>query len=85
MISQKFSATSEDQITSFMNENESQIEEESLLDSIESVSDLWVLAKMKESFNEDNDDIHNCFIDNAHDEFSPLRGENSSGCSHWLG
>lgn len=50
MISQKFSIIPEDQITCFMSESRKQKEEDILLDSIESVSDLWVLAKMKESY-----------------------------------
>lgn len=65
MISQKFSIISGEQITSFMNESESQIED-SLLDSIESVSDLWVLAKMKESYDEENN-IHNSVAVNSAD------------------
>lgn len=52
MISQKFSIIPEDQIASFMSESWKQKEEDSLLDSIESVSDLWVLANMNETFNE---------------------------------
>lgn len=67
MISQKFSIISGEQITSFMNESESQIED-SLLDSIESVSDLWVLAKMKESYDEENN-IHNSLAINSADMF----------------
>ena len=54
MISQKFSITSEDQITSFISESDTQKEVDSLLDSIESMSDLWVLANMNETFNEEN-------------------------------
>lgn len=67
MISQKFSIISGEQITSFINERESQIED-SLLDSIESVSDLWVLAKMKESYDEENN-IHNSVAVNSADVF----------------
>ena len=58
MISQKFSIIPEDQIASFMSESWKQKEEDSLLDSIESVSDLWVLANMNETFNEENN-LHN--------------------------
>lgn len=43
--------------------------EESLIDSIECVSDLWTLAKMKESYNEEND-IHNRLINNTPDVLS---------------
>lgn len=56
MISQKFSATSEDQITSFMSESDDQKDSNSILDSIESISDLWVLAKMKESYEKEKSD-----------------------------
>lgn len=70
MISQKFSITSEDQITNFMSENGKQKEDDNLLDSIESVSDLWVLANMKETFNEEND-IHSSVADSHSDVCSP--------------
>ena len=70
MISQKFSITSEDQIASFMSESITQKEDESLLDSIESVSDLWVLANMNETFNEEND-IHSSVVDTHLDVCSP--------------
>lgn len=56
MISQKFSVTSEDQITSFMSESDDQKDSDSILDSIESISDLWVLAKMKESYEKEKSD-----------------------------
>ncbi len=83
MISQKFSIIPEDQIMSFMNKDEYK-RDDSLLDSIESVSDLWVLAKMKESYNEDKD-IHNNLIDNNHVVLFPCGGEDTSGCCHRLG
>lgn len=70
MISQKFSITSEDQITNFMSESDTQRENDSLLDSIESVSDLWVLANMKETFNEEYD-IHSSVADSHYDVCSP--------------
>lgn len=50
MISLKFSAISEDEITSFLNKSDDQKDSDSILDSIEIISDLWVLAKMKESY-----------------------------------
>lgn len=56
MISQKFSVTSEDQITSFMSESDDQKDSDSILDAIESISDLWVLAKMKESYEKEKSD-----------------------------
>lgn len=70
MISQKFSITSEDQITSFMSESVTQKGNDSLLDSIESVSDLWVLANMNETFNEEND-IHSSVADTNLEVCSP--------------
>ncbi len=70
MISQKFAIISEDQITSFMSESVPQKEDDSLLDSIESVSDLWVLANMNETFNEEND-IHSSVADTNLDVCSP--------------
>lgn len=70
MISQKFSITSEDQITSFMSESAKQKEDDSLLDSIESVSDLWALANMNETFNEENN-IHSSVADSHYDVCSP--------------
>ncbi len=80
MISQKFSIIPEDQIMSFMNVDEYQMDD-SLLDSIESVSDLWTLAKMKESYNEDKE-IHNSLIDNNYIVFSSCGCEDTSGCCH---
>lgn len=70
MISQKFSIIPEDKITSFMSESENQ-KEEALIDSIESISDLWILAKIKESYNEENY-IHNSHIDNVPDMLSSI-------------
>lgn len=70
MISQKFSITSEDQIISFMSESTKQKEDDSLLDSIESVSDLWVLANMNETFNEENN-IHSSVADSHSTVCSP--------------
>lgn len=70
MISQKFSTTSEDQIMSFMSESDKQKEDDNLLDSIESVSDLWVLANMNETFNEENN-IHSSVADSHSDVCSP--------------
>lgn len=69
MISQKFSIISEDQITSFMSEK-TQREEDSLLNSIESISDLWALANMNETFNEENN-IHSSIADSHPDVCSP--------------
>lgn len=84
MISQKFSIIPEDQITCFMSESRIQKDEDSLLDSIESVSDLWVLANMNETFNEEND-LHSSVADSYYDVCSPVRGEDTSSCCHRLG
>lgn len=84
MISQKFSIISEDQITCFMSENRKQKEEDSLLDSIESVSDLWVLANMNETFNEENN-LHCSVSGSYNDVCSPIRGEDTSSYCHRLG
>lgn len=54
MISQKFSATTENQLISFMSKDENQREDESVQDAIESVSDLWLLANINKSYNEEN-------------------------------
>lgn len=70
MISQKFSIIPENQITGFMSKNGTQKEDNSLLNSIESVSDLWVLANMNEIFNEENN-IHNSIADTNPDVCSP--------------
>ncbi len=83
MISQKFSIIPEDQIASFMSESRKQ-KEDSLLDSIESVSDLWVLANMNETFNEENN-LHSSVVGSYYDVCSPVRGEDTSSSCHRLG
>lgn len=50
MISQKFSTISDAQIANFMVECKETTESNNLLDSVESVSDLWVLANMRKTF-----------------------------------
>lgn len=84
MISQKFSIIPENQIASFMSESRKQKEEDSLLDSIESVSDLWVLANMNETFNEENN-LHNSVAVSYFDVCSSVRGEDTSSSCHRLG
>ncbi|MBP3288099.1 MAG: hypothetical protein J6L79_02550 [Muribaculaceae bacterium] len=84
MISQKFSIIPEDQIASFMSESWKQKEEDSLLDSIESVSDLWVLANMNETFNEEINS-HNSVAGSYFDVCPSVRGEDTSSCCHRLG
>lgn len=67
-----------------MSESMKQKEEDSLLDSIESVSDLWVLANMNETFNEESY-LHSAIDSNAPDVFSPHGGEDASGFGNWTG
>lgn len=62
MISQKFSIISADKIARFVSESETQRIDDSLLDSIECVSDLWILANMTETLHEQNK-IHNGVAD----------------------
>lgn len=83
MISQKFSIIPEDQIASFMSESRKQ-KEDSLLDSIESVSDLWVLANMNETFNEENN-LHSSVVGSYYDVCPSVRGEDTSSSCHRLG
>ena len=74
----------EGQIIRFISESGKQKEEDSFLDSIESVSDLWVLANMHETFNEEND-LHSSFTGSNYDVCSPVRGEDTSSCCHRIG
>ena len=53
-MSQRFFMIPEDQIIDFMEENDFQKEDCSLLDSIESVSDLWTLANIKITYDKEN-------------------------------
>lgn len=59
MISQKFSNLSNDTIAEYISDNK---EAEPVLDSVDSVSDLWVLANIKETFDEENN-IHSSIAD----------------------
>lgn len=70
MISQKFSNASANQIALFISESDHQQEDNNLLDSIESVSDLWVLANMNKTFNEENK-VHRSVADSHPDVCSP--------------
>lgn len=70
MISRKFSNTSDDQIIDFLCESSEQKECDSILDSIESVSDLWILANMNETYNEE-DNIPSSLADTYPDECFP--------------
>ena len=50
MISKKFSKVLDEKIIDFLNTGEVHGDDDDLLDSVESVSDLWVLANMKETY-----------------------------------
>lgn len=63
MISQKFSNLSNDAIAEYISDNN---EADPVIESVESVSDLWVLANMKETFDEENN-IHSSVADNNPD------------------
>lgn len=67
MISQKFSNLSNDTITEYISDNN---ESDPVFESVESVSDLWVLANMKETFDEENN-IHSSIADSHSDVCSP--------------
>lgn len=52
MFSQKFIDLPNDRIAGFMYDSGCEAEIEELLDSVESISDLWLLANMKETYDE---------------------------------
>lgn len=49
MISRKFAEQSNDRITNFMNAGNASLDSDDFLDSVENMSDLWVLANIKKS------------------------------------
>lgn len=67
MISQKFSNLSNDAIAEYISDNN---EADPVIESVESVSDLWVLANMKETFDEENN-LHSSVADSHSDVCSP--------------
>lgn len=71
MISQKFSAIPESELTCYLSGNDNQKEDDSILDAIERIPDLWVLAKMKETYNEETY-LHSGIADNASRVFPPI-------------
>lgn len=81
MISHKFSIAPEDKIAGFMSDESG--DEDSILEYVESVSDLWLLANMKESYEESY--LHRAIDSNAPDVFSPHGGEDASGFGNWTG
>lgn len=54
MMSRKFSKISDNQIASFLNKSDNQKVENDLLDYVETVSDLWALANINETYYEEN-------------------------------
>lgn len=70
MISQKFSILSENRIISFMNNKSNKKDINYVINSIESVSDLWVLANINETYNEEVN-IHSSIADSTPDMYFP--------------
>lgn len=72
MISRKFANLSNDQLATFISEPNADKESDDMLDAVTSVSDLWVLANMNETYNNDKDyDIKNIpYTDISPDMFS---------------
>lgn len=56
MISHKFSVLSNGRIAEFMRESCEEVASDDLLDSVESLSDLWLLANIKETYEKDIED-----------------------------
>ena len=53
MVSHKFSILSNVRIAEFMGESAEDTVSDDLLDSVESISDLWLLANIKETYEKD--------------------------------
>lgn len=95
MISKKFSAVPDQRIACFLTEsdgstygsllgeNDGSTDNVSIdgdvLDAVESVTDLWTLAKMKESYRYEENDNYSAAADDVADVFPPRRGEDTSG------
>lgn len=58
MISKNFDRVSESLITTFICQSKKN-SDDSLLDNIENISDLWVLAKINETYRNEKFNIHN--------------------------
>lgn len=56
MISHKFSVLSNGRIAEFMRGSCEEVASDDLLDSVESLSDLWLLANIKETYEKDIED-----------------------------
>lgn len=54
MISDKFSAVSDELLGRYLEDLVSPDEEKTILESVSSITDLWVLKKMYESINDDD-------------------------------
>lgn len=78
MISQKFSSLSDDRIAGFVGNDGGPCDDD-VLDHVSSMSDLWVLANIKKTFNEESG-IHSRPDDNDPDVFPPHGGEDTPGC-----
>lgn len=52
MISQKFASLSDESIARYISGTEQGQMPDAIPDSVDSVTDLWTLAKMKDSYNE---------------------------------
>lgn len=90
MISKKFSAVPDQRIAcsltesdgstygSLLTESDGSIDGD-VLDAVESVTDLWTLAKMKESYRYEENDNYSAAADDVADVFPPRRGEDTSG------
>ena len=72
MISPKFSSLTDDAIACFVIDPECGFESDMIADSVESVSDLWLLANMKETYDKENDNQRGGYMPDAVcDVFSP--------------
>lgn len=78
MISQKFASLSNERIMDFMNEEDGKVESDDLLHSIESISDLWILANIRETYDEENS-TNNIVDSDTPDVASPIGGEDTPG------
>lgn len=81
MISQKFSNLSNDAIVEYISDNKEAVP---VFESVESVSDLWVLANMKDTFDEENN-IHSSVADTNIDMLPTGRGGDAPGYGHRVG
>ena len=94
MISKKFSAVPDQRIACFLTESDGSTYgsllggndgstnagsiDGGVLDAVESVTDLWTLAKMKESYRYEENDSYSVVADHVADVSSTRRGEDAS-------